>query len=1040
MKKKVYALLMLLSLSLSVFGADISPQQAQEKARTFMQQMKKQSSSVRLRRTPINISMVQAETGHQSLYAFNADGGGFVIVAGDDCVEDVLAYSTNGYFDGDNMPPALQSLLDSYVDGIASLRRSNSKAPARISRPHPPVTPLLKTDWGQMEPYNRECPSIKDSSTGKSYVTATGCVATAMAQVLNYHQWPKESTTRYTTPNGNVVEPTAFDWSQMLENYREQEYNEAQASAVAHLMAWCGKSVDMKYASSSGAYTPDIAPALRNCFNCDQGTRQVFRYEVSKEEWEELIYQELANGRPVIYNGSNSVEDGHCFVCDGYDGYGMYAINWGWYGVCNGFYDLSILETVRGGTGGSVVINRWSINQDIIIGIQPPVGTPTPDLPSDHMSISGMYILSDSIVTRNADTGRFPAVPLAFCCNYQTSKTDYTLPFKYIAGFALTKTDGTIIEKLGTTTFIPFMATNMPTEHLRQGDVILPDGLADGIYRIVPWFTLTDNPDRTYPFYGSDHRYIQLSVQDGKAIFKVFPQHELKFSDPQFQCDGDGVIQSMNLTIRNFGPDEYNGNIFAVNNFGLFGYESLYLQPDTIHGTKRNIVCRDRGHYKTDTPYSVYCDPMLFKPAYGEPVQLPEIKNFSISGCNIDSVNHTVYGNIMLGRITVTNTGNATAKEIFLWAIDSVGNRLISYSVEDVLEAGKTSEQDFRLILPQDTRRIALMLVYRLANFWASRVVMSDILTVDSHPFALNSAYQMKLLDRNNPVMPEDYTAFMSSGCLLESITPNSNPNTVYYIDKSNVESLKGHITADINSGLLFDDITYYDNKELFQPILLKTSHDINYIRTFGKEEVGHWSSFTEICISGGLGFSELESITDVNTGEDLSQYFKWYSAGKGDIVDDKLILTPVASVINDMAVLFRVAPEVADRTVSFKGNSMSGSQGTQKGGIFTTTFKKKLPYFYEIADDQLVLRKNTSPQPHRFCYVPHLSEGKTIDSLPASYQLATEEDVPTGVDDLQTEDALWSDSQLYDLQGRRISGNPSSGLYIKGGKKIIIK
>ena len=146
MKKTVYALLMLLSFSLSVFGADISPQQAQEKARIFMQQMKKQSSSVRLRRTPINISMVQAETGHQSLYAFNADGGGFVIVAGDDCVEDVLAYSTNGYFDGDNMPPALQSLLDSYVDGIASLRRSNSKAPARISRPHPPAEDRLGTD------------------------------------------------------------------------------------------------------------------------------------------------------------------------------------------------------------------------------------------------------------------------------------------------------------------------------------------------------------------------------------------------------------------------------------------------------------------------------------------------------------------------------------------------------------------------------------------------------------------------------------------------------------------------------------------------------------------------------------------------------------------------------------------------------------------------------------------------------------------------------------------------------------------------------
>jgi hypothetical protein len=1035
--KRIIALFILLTTGITLFAAEVSQQQAMEKARAFMQQRIGGKSN--LRRAPLNITMQQTETGLQSLYAFNAEGGGFVIVSGDDRIDGVLGYSPIGYFDGDNMPPTLKNLLEQYAALIVYLQQTNSKAPARISRPHPPIPPLLKTDWGQMEPYNRECPSITDFNSGKEYLTATGCVATAMAQVLNYHQWPKESTTHYTTPSGKIVEPTTFDWSQMLENYREQEYNEVQASAVAHLMSWCGKSVDMKYAASSGAFTPDIAPALRNCFNCDQGTRQVFRYEVSKEEWEELIYQELANGRPVIYNGGNSVDDGHCFVCDGYDGYGMYAINWGWYGVCNGFYDLSILETVRGGTGGSVVINRWSVNQDIIIGIQPPVGTPTPDLPSDHMSISGMFILSDSIVTRNADTGCFPAVPLAFSCNYQTSKTDYTKPFKYIAGFALTKTDGTIIEKLGTTTFMPSIATNMPTEHLRQGDVILPDGLADGIYRIVPWFTLTDSPDRTYPFYGSDRRYIQLSVQDGKAIFKVFPQHELKFRAPQFQCDGNGIVQSMNLSIRNFGPDEYNGNIFAVNNVGLFGFESLYLQPDTTYGTKCNIVCRNPGHYENDMQYSVYCDPSLFKPVYGEPVQLPEIKDFSISRCNIDSVRHTVFGNIMMGQITVTNTGNATATQIFLWAIDSVGNRLVSYSVEDVLEAGKTSQQDFTIKLPQDSHRIALMLVYRPANFMACRAVMSDILTVESHPFALNSAYQMKLLDRNNPVMPEDYTAFMSGGCVLESITPNSNPNTVYYVENSNIESLKGHIIADLDKGSLFDDITYYDDRELFQPIQLITSHDVNYIRTFGKEEVGHWSSFSEICISGSWGMSDLESITDANTGEDLSQYFKWYSAGKGEKVDDKLFLTPVASVINDMAVLFRVAPEVAGRTVSFKGYSMN-SMGTQRGRIFTTTFKQTLPYFYEIADDQLVLRKNTSPQPHRFYFVPLLSEGQTIDSLPASYQLATEEDFPTAVDVLPNEHNQWSDSQLYDLQGRRVTGNPSSGLYIKGGKKTYIK
>ena len=133
------------------------------------------------------------------------------------------------------------------------------------------------------------------------------------------------------------------------------------------------------------------------------------------------------------------------------------------------------------------------------------------------------------------------------------------------------------------------------------------------------------------------------------------------------------------------------------------------------------------------------------------------------------------------------------------------------------------------------------------------------------------------------------------------------------------------------------------------------------------------------------------------------------------------------------------MAPEVAGRTVSFKGYSMN-SAGRLKGVVFATTFKQPLPYFYEIADDRLVLRKNTSPQPHRLYIVPLLAEGQTIDSLPATYQLATDDDVPAGLNDLQTEDDRTTNSQLYDLQGRRISGNPSSGVYIKGGKKIIIR
>jgi len=185
---------------------------------------------------------------------------------------------------------------------------------------------------------------------------------------------------------------------------------------------------------------------------------------------------------------------------------------------------------------------------------------------------------------------------------------------------------------------------------------------------------------------------------------------------------------------------------------------------------------------------------------------------------------------------------------------------------------------------------------------------------------------------------------------------------------------------------------------------------------------------------------AELESITDVNTGEDLSQYFKWYSAGLGRLWEDDASVTPVFTFENDNVVLFRVAPEVAGRTVSFKGSSMAKSAGNKRGAVRTTTSKLELPYFYEIADDQFVLCKNASPQPYRIYLEPTLSEGQSIDSLPATIRIVTSDEMASGIKTIETDDRQSSNSQLYDLQGRRVSDNPQPGIYIIGGKKVIIK
>jgi len=495
----------------------------------------------------------------------------------------------------------------------------------------------------------------------------------------------------------------------------------------------------------------------------------------------------------------------------------------------------------------------------------------------------------------------------------------------------------------------------------------------------------------------------------------------------------------MNITIHNSGPDEYNGLIYLLNDGGLQGYESLYLKADTVNGTKRNILCQLSSLFSVDTPYSIYCDPALFKPAFGEPVKMPKIEAFHISESNVDSVKMAVYGKMIMGNIAISNTGDVPASSIALCAIDSVGNIIINHSVTESLKPGESYKEFFNITLPQNTGRFALMLIYNVGMFKVQRAIVSPILRVVQQPMAINSDYQIMLLDMTNPVMPEGYTALFGNGCQFESITPNSNPNTVYYVDQPALEGLEGHITVNPNNGDVYGDITYYDDRELFQPIKLSSTHDVNYIRTFAEEESGHWSSFTELFLFSSI-MAELESITDVNTGEDLSQYFKWYSAGLGRLWEDDASVTPVFTFENDNVVLFRVAPEVAGRTVSFKGSSMAKSAGNKRGAVRTTTSKLELPYFYEIADDQFVLCKNASPQPYRIYLEPTLSEGQSIDSLPATIRIVTSDEMASGIKTIETDDRQSSNSQLYDLQGRRVSDNPQPGIYIIGGKKVIIK
>ncbi len=320
-----------------------------------------------------------------SYYVFDVGNDkGFVIVAGDDVFSEVLGYTDSGSFDSDKLPENAKAMLESYAEQIEIVQKYPSLMATSTST-HAAISPLVQAEWDQSEPYNYLCPTVASESSR----SVTGCVATAMAQVMYYHKWPEATTAvipaysyeydSSTKVNVDAQAITTFDWDSMQTTYTGSESeDDASAVAVAQLMICAGKSVQMQYSNyTSGAYSSYIIPALKNYFDYDAGMKTISRGDYTTDEWDQLIYDELASSRPVLISAtavSSSGSGGHEFVCDGYDGSGLYHINWGWSGYCNGYFRLALLNPDGEGTGGVEGGGGYSLDQEVIIGIQPNQG------------------------------------------------------------------------------------------------------------------------------------------------------------------------------------------------------------------------------------------------------------------------------------------------------------------------------------------------------------------------------------------------------------------------------------------------------------------------------------------------------------------------------------------------------------------------------------------------------------------------------------------------------------------------------------------
>lgn len=364
MTRKLLLSVLALFLCHSLFAGKVTEQEALQKAQQFMQGKSFQKKN--LRRAPQNTEADGA------FYIFNAeDNGGFVIVSADDRTEAILAYADRGSFNTTAMPENIRVWLKSYAEQINTLGSAEiNHVPRRADKAA--VAPLVTSQWNQGSPYNVWCPEDGEDRS------VTGCVATAMAQVMYYHKWPQDATASipaYTTRTRefalDALPATVFKWEKMKDIYSYNETGEA-VEAMAELMRYCGQAVEMDY-TSSGSGANVSAYTMTHYFGYSKTAKDVSRRNYTTLDWENMIYNEIAHSRPVLYDGFNA-SGGHEFVIDGYDGKGLFHVNWGWGGSCDGYFLLSILNPDGRGIGGGSSSDGYSMGQDAVIGLQPDHG------------------------------------------------------------------------------------------------------------------------------------------------------------------------------------------------------------------------------------------------------------------------------------------------------------------------------------------------------------------------------------------------------------------------------------------------------------------------------------------------------------------------------------------------------------------------------------------------------------------------------------------------------------------------------------------
>lgn len=1023
-------------MSIVMTATPVSKEQARETAKTFWEQKSKG------RRAATNVMLQEPQLlgngkdGCPLAYVVNrGHNQGFVLVSGSDADDAVIGYSDEGEIDVQQLPDNMRAWLQAYEATARQLKASGTsrRAAGRV-RTKSSIAPLMKSQWDQGAPYYNRTPILK-TKTGEDQHAFTGCTITAMAQILYYHQWPKEATKpipAYTdspepdAPKLPALEPYTFDWSKMYPTYK----NDENGDEVAQLMLYLGTAAKADYGvESTNASGYNALKGIINYFGYDAGAQVIWRNQKTYDEWVNMLYQELVEKRPVLFSGTTK-DGAHSFVVDGYSEEDFFHVNWGWSGQSDGYYRVALMDPKNQGNGGSATDEAYTNHQVAFFGVKP--ATAEGKVQAARLTIleGKLYYAPPGTEYWDTETegyegasdsnGDYTVLPRITTWNFTTVDGTFDM------GLRLAKNDGSFSkdyawEKMNNIKYSiegqqldftgEFFTFNAKEEKMTDGDYKLYFlSKASGEQE----WQLDENWDKVYV-------EIKLDDAHGKMTTKMV---------------------TITLSITNKGKGDYHGDLMFQENADGKSWEAG-IAADVPAGETRDVKMQWIPKTAGEFNYLVLDNTYLELGKGKVTVNASNVSNIAtltithrVANATADKKIASKYADLV---ITATNNSNNDYAGTFFvvtqYKKDNKYVREEDTTTKVAVPAHQTVELNLQSRELTGADSYSFYYVYTYGSSEKMVPESDDDYTILPYYGTYDASGKVTYHPATATVKPEAAVCAIDlreAAGVTTAFDASANPNLLVYVDQNS--TMTGN---NVVKGQQAEHVLLKDGYPFYAPIEF-TAKQISYSRMpdsyLDKDNIKGWStlvlpfaatSYESADITLMQYSHEDGSILEFQVVEGALKAYRPYLLGVPE--NDKNGVS-----LRDKPLTFMADNAQVNATIK----SVTTGKYYKMSGTFMPLTDMTDIYVLNAAGSAFVLG-TASVQPFRACFMP------ITDRKDAQLTLTVDADEPTGINSMDDGRSKMVDVNgvWYDLQGRPLSGKPTTkGIYINNARKYVIK